>query len=51
MMARPLLQIRKARDDEHGREAPPVAEQGCFADVLIHLERVLDRLRRDELAA
>ena len=48
---RPLLELLPVRHDEHDGEFALVADHHRLADVLVRLERVLDRLRRDVLAA
>jgi hypothetical protein len=48
---RPLLELLEVRHDEHHRILPAVADHDRLADVLVGLRQVLDRLRRDVLAA
>src|SRR5271157_3602402 len=51
MVLRPLFQLRKIGHDEHGGELALVAQQSCFADQHVGLQRILDGLRGDELSA
>ena len=49
--ARPLFQQRKIRRYDHRGKFAPVAEDGRDSDQRIELQRILDRLRRDEFSA
>src|ERR1022692_5103602 len=51
MTVRPFFQDGEVGNNQYGREAPPVAEQGRLTHKQVRLERTLDRLRCDEFSA
>ena len=51
MVLRPLFQLGEIGHDEYGWKLALVAQQRRFAHQQVGLQRVLDRLRSDELAA
>ena len=48
---RPIFQGREVRRDQHGGKLPPVTEYHGGPNQRVQLQRILNRLRRDELAA
>ncbi len=48
---RPIFQNREVRRDQHRGKLPPVTNHHRRPDERVQLQRILDRLRRDELPA